>query len=91
MRNFLIPKLIKRYIAIYKEKGFNGFIKEVGWKVFALVFIFYLILSNQFINLLSKLIFSNNFYSLYIITIFLSGDCRLKMLVNIKVCRAGRA
>ena len=43
MRNFLIPKLIKRYIAIYKEKGFKGFVKEVGWKVFALVFIFYLI------------------------------------------------
>ena len=43
MKNFLVPKWIKKYIELYREKGFKVFLKEAGWKVFAFIFIFYLI------------------------------------------------
>ena len=43
MKNFLVPKWIKKYRQIYRERGFKALLKESGWKVFTLVFIFYLI------------------------------------------------
>ncbi len=43
MKNFLTPKWMKGYIKIYKEKGLKAAIKSAGWKVFALIFLYYLI------------------------------------------------
>ena len=43
MRNFLVPKWVKKYIQIYKERGFKALIKEAGWKVVVGVFLFYLV------------------------------------------------
>ncbi len=34
---------IKKYRQIIKEKGVRGFIKTVGWKVVAFIFIYYLV------------------------------------------------
>jgi hypothetical protein len=34
---------VKKYIAIYKESGFKGLIKEAGWKAATLVFLFFLV------------------------------------------------
>ena len=43
MRNFLVPKWIKKYIEIYKERGFKALIKEKGWVVGVVLFLFFLI------------------------------------------------
>ena len=43
MKNFLVPKWIRFYINIYKEKGFKAAIKAAGWKMVVLVFFYYLI------------------------------------------------
>ena len=42
-KNIFIPKIIKPYIKIFKEKGVKGLIKEGGIKLFVFIFIFYLI------------------------------------------------
>ena len=34
---------MKGYIKIYKEKGLKAAIKAAGWKVFVLIFMYYLI------------------------------------------------
>ena len=43
MTKFLVPNWMKVYIKIYKEKGLKAAIKAAGWKVFALIFLYYLI------------------------------------------------
>ncbi len=43
MKNFLVPNWIKKYREIYRERGFKALLKEGGWRVFALIFVFYLV------------------------------------------------
>ena len=43
MRNFLVPKWVKKYVQIYKERGFKALLKETPAKVLVAVFLFYLI------------------------------------------------
>ena len=43
LKNFLIPDFVKKYRDTLKEKGFKGFIKVYGWKVFGYIFLYYLI------------------------------------------------
>ena len=43
LKNFLIPDFVKKYRNTLKEKGFKGFIKIHGWRVFAVIFTYYLI------------------------------------------------
>ena len=38
-----IQKFVKKYREILKDKGFKGVIKEGGWKISILVFMFFLI------------------------------------------------
>ena len=39
---FKIP-FIRRYLAIFKERGLKGVLKEGGWKVFIIFFMFFLV------------------------------------------------
>ena len=39
----LIPKFLLKYIIYYKEHGFKKTIKKFGWKLFAIIFIYYLV------------------------------------------------
>ena len=42
-RERLITGFLKKYITYYKEHGFKKTIKMFGWKLFAMIFIFYLV------------------------------------------------
>ena len=42
-RNPLKSKLISKYVDVYKDSGFKGLIKEGGWKILFLFFMYYLI------------------------------------------------
>ena len=42
MKNFFDFKLIKDYIKIYKDRGFKALIKEKGWVVGLILFLFFL-------------------------------------------------
>ena len=39
----LIPPFLKRYIIFYKENGFKKTVKKHGWKLFIIIFMYYLI------------------------------------------------
>jgi len=39
----LIPKFLRKYVNYYVENGFTKTLKEFGWKLFAIIFLFYLI------------------------------------------------
>ena len=39
----LIPKFLRKYVFYLKEHGFKKTIKKFGWKLFAVIFLFYLI------------------------------------------------
>ena len=43
MKLFSTPAWIKTYKEIYKEKGIKAVFKKGGWKLFALVFMYYLV------------------------------------------------
>ena len=43
LRRFLKPKIIREWTYLWKEKGFRGFVQEKGWKIFAVIVLFYLI------------------------------------------------
>tara|TARA_B100000427_G_scaffold310042_1_gene299552 strand:- start:39 stop:224 length:186 start_codon:yes stop_codon:yes gene_type:complete len=42
MKNFLSLKWLKEYKDIYKERGFKTLIKEKGWVVALILFLFFL-------------------------------------------------
>lgn len=42
-RRILKPKIIREWVAIWKEHGLAEFVKRKGWKIVAAVFLFYLI------------------------------------------------
>ncbi len=56
LKNFLIPKFVKPYRDTLRKKGFKGFIKVYGWKVFAGIFLYYLIRDSILYILLPYLI-----------------------------------
>ena len=39
----LIPKFLRKYVYYYKEHGFKKTVKKFGWKLFAIIFLYYLI------------------------------------------------
>jgi hypothetical protein len=43
LRRFLKPKIIREWTAIWREAGFKGLVREKGWKILIVLFIFYLI------------------------------------------------
>ena len=43
LKNIFIPKFIKEYIIYFKKNGFKKTVKKFGWRLFAAIFIFYLI------------------------------------------------
>lgn len=42
-RDKITPSWVKKYHAIYKERGFKALLKEAGWKVVLGIVIFYLV------------------------------------------------
>ena len=42
-RNPFKSKFISKYVEVYKDSGFKGLIKEGGWKLLFLFFMYYLI------------------------------------------------
>ena len=40
----LIPKFLRKYVFYYKEHGFKKTIKKFGWRLFAILFLYYLIM-----------------------------------------------
>lgn len=42
-RKLLKPQFILEWRAVWKEHGFKTFVKQKGWKVVAIFFLFYLI------------------------------------------------
>ena len=41
--NLFKSKFVSKYIKIYKEDGFKGVLKEGGWKIGGIIFLFFLI------------------------------------------------
>ncbi len=41
--NLFKSKALSKYIKIYKEDGFKGVLKEGGWKIGGMIFLFFLI------------------------------------------------
>ena len=39
----LIPKFLRKYVFYLKEHGFKKTVKKFGWKLFAVIFLYYLI------------------------------------------------
>tara|TARA_B100000945_G_C20339810_1_gene576773 strand:- start:777 stop:968 length:192 start_codon:yes stop_codon:yes gene_type:complete len=39
----LIPKFLRKYVFYLKEHGFKKTFKKFGWKLFAVIFLFYLV------------------------------------------------
>ena len=39
----LIPKFLRKYVYYYKEHGFKKTVKKFRWKLFAIIFLYYLI------------------------------------------------
>jgi len=39
----LIPKFLRKYVFYLKEHGFKKTVKKFGWKLFAVIFLCYLI------------------------------------------------
>ena len=39
----LIPPFLKSYVIFYKKNGFKKTVKKHGWKLFIIIFIYYLI------------------------------------------------
>jgi len=42
-RSRMTPQFIRDYVKIWKEQGFKELIKQKGWRVFAIIFFYYLI------------------------------------------------
>ncbi len=42
-RSRMAPQFIKDYVKIWKDQGFKELIKQKGWRVFAVIFFYYLI------------------------------------------------
>ena len=43
IRNLFKSKFLRKYTKIYKEDGFKGVLKEGGWRVVGIFFLFFLI------------------------------------------------
>ena len=43
LREKLIPKFLHKYVKYYRDHGFKKTIKKYGWKLFAIIFMFYLV------------------------------------------------
>lgn len=43
MKKYLSKESLKEYKETYKKKGLKALLKKLGWKVFALIFVFYLV------------------------------------------------
>ena len=43
LREKLIPKFLRKYVTYYRYHGFKKTIKRYGWKLFAIIFMFYLV------------------------------------------------
>ena len=41
MKKYLSRKSLEEYKNIYKKEGIKSLLKKLGWKVFAVVFIYY--------------------------------------------------
>lgn len=39
----LIPEFLRKYVFYYREHGFKKTVKKFGWKLFAIIFLYYLI------------------------------------------------
>ena len=39
----LIPKFLRKYVFYYREHGFKKLVKKFGWKLFTIIFLYYLI------------------------------------------------
>ena len=51
IREKLIPKFLRKYVFYLKEHGFKKTVKKFGWKLFAVIFLYYLIRTQYFILL----------------------------------------
>ena len=43
LKNLFFPKFMRKYIEYYKEYGLKKTIKDHGWRLFVIVFFFYLV------------------------------------------------
>ena len=43
MKKYFSRKSLNEYKEIYKQKGLKELLKKLGWRVFALIFIYYLV------------------------------------------------
>lgn len=56
LRDRLVPKFIREYVKIWRAEGFKELIKQKGWKVFAIIFFYYLIRDSTLYILIPYLI-----------------------------------
>ena len=57
--SFWKPNFVKEWLAILKEKGLKGFIKEKGWKIVAIFFLYYLIRDTTLYIIIPYLVINN--------------------------------
>jgi hypothetical protein len=53
------PKFVSEWLGILKEKGLKGFIKEKGWKIVAIFFLYYLIRDTTLYVIIPYLVINN--------------------------------
>jgi hypothetical protein len=53
------PKFIQEWRALLKEKGVKGFVKEKGWKIIVLFFLYYLIRDSILYIIIPYLVINN--------------------------------
>ena len=57
--SFWKPNFVKEWLTIIKEKGLKGFVKEKGWKIVAIFFLYYLIRDTTLYIIIPYLVINN--------------------------------
>jgi len=57
--SFWKPNFVREWLIIIKEKGLKGFVKEKGWKIVAIFFLYYLIRDTTLYIILPYLLINN--------------------------------
>lgn len=57
--SFWKPKFMSEWLGIFREKGFRGFIKEKGWKIVLVFFLYYLVRDSLVYIIIPYLVINN--------------------------------
>ncbi len=101
MKKYFSRKSLNEYKEIYKQKGLKALLKKLGWRVFALIFIYYLVRDiilyvigpKIFLDILSKYGISTDvsypFFSYFVIVLITIIIYKINKDQRIKILRIG--